>query len=125
MHKSSHCSRIDKLVKETAAGQLCNCRADMATGNGMQRVLQHMGEPDAWQYRTRVITVGPSSSVLSHGFNHHEPLCVLLNANSSRFDGVACQLGDQERLRQGRLRQQQLQRRRLLVLLDIAHIIGL
>ena len=66
MHKFSHCSENDKLVKETAAVQLCNCRADMAADNGMQCMLQHLGEPDAWQYRTHVIMVGPSSSVLSH-----------------------------------------------------------
>ncbi len=71
IHELSHCSKTDKLVKEAAAGHLFSCRADMATGNGTQCMLQHMGKPDAWQHRTHVIMVHPSSSVLSHGFNHH------------------------------------------------------
>jgi hypothetical protein len=49
----------------------------------------------------------------------------ILDAQGSRFGGVARQLGHQEGLRQGRVRQQQLQRSRLLVLLDVAHIVGL
>jgi hypothetical protein len=49
----------------------------------------------------------------------------ILNAEHSRFGAVAHQLRHQEGLRQGWVRQQQLQRGRLLVLLHIAHIVGL